>query len=385
MARALLGRRCREPAAGDSGDGDGSQPPQRAQSAHRRSRQDATHAAQHILAAAPGPFPAVRRGRRTFLRSNACTRRRYNSTAPHGVARTRRRGRMLEERHDDSHSHHWNFARSARLHRTHGPGADAHAPNPRSRPRPSRPADRGRGQPRRPEARRRRARGQHGQAGAGSRRFGLQLRRARLPGGRDLEVPHRGAREERLQDHARPVGHPDRVGGHVRQRQAGDRARLRHRRHPAGVAEAGRGVSRPDHRGRARARRGPQHRHAAQHRRGHRGEARDGAREAAGHADALAGRGRGARGQQGVVRPRRHVQGRRRHAVHARRQQPQRVVGRRRRQRPRLGGVHVRRRDRAQRRCAVARTLGRRRGRADERRRGTTAASTCGCRSARTR
>ena len=54
--------------------------------------------------------------------------------------------------------------------------------------------------------------------------------------------------------------------------------------------------------------------------------------------------------------------------VHARRQQPQRVVGRGRRQRPGLGRVHLRRRDRAQRRRPVARTVGARRRGADERR-----------------
>ena len=109
--------------------------------------------------------------------------------------------------------------------------------------------------------------------------------------------------------------------------QAGDRAGLRHRRHSAGVAEAGRGLSRSDHRRRARAWRRAQHRHAAQHRRGDRGEADHGARQAAGHADAVAGRGRGAAGVEGLVRARRHVQGRRRHAVHARRQQPRTCRG----------------------------------------------------------
>ena len=71
-------------------------------------------------------------------------------------------------------------------------------------------------------------------------------------------------------------------------------------------------------------------------------------------------------------------------AVHARRQQPRRVVGRRRRHRAGVGRVHLRGRDRAQRRRAVARPLGARRRRADERRAGSTAASTCACRSART-
>ena len=63
-------------------------------------------------------------------------------------------------------------------------------------------------------------------------------------------------------------------------------------------------------------------------------------------------------GVEGVVRPRRHVQGRRRRAVRARRQQPRRAWG--------DGGgtglvsveYTLRRRDRAQRRRAVARPLG---------------------------
>ena len=48
------------------------------------------------------------------------------------------------------------------------------------------------------------------------------------------------AREERLHGAPRRGGHADGLGGDVGIGQAGDRARLRHRRHPAGVAEAGR-------------------------------------------------------------------------------------------------------------------------------------------------
>ena len=129
------------------------------------------------------------------------------------------------------------------------------------------------------------------------------------------------------------AGIPDRVGRDVGLGQAGHRARLRHRRHSAGVAEARRRLSRSDHRRRAGSRRRPQLRHAAQHRRGDRGEADHGARQAAGHAHAVAGRRRRAARHQGVVRARRRVQGRRRRALHARRQQPRRVVGRGRRQR----------------------------------------------------
>ena len=54
------------------------------------------------------------------------------------------------------------------------------------------------------------------------------------------EVPDRAAGEERLQGRARRRGHADRVGRDVGHRQAGDRARLRHRRHSAGEPEAGR-------------------------------------------------------------------------------------------------------------------------------------------------
>ena len=49
---------------------------------------------------------------------------------------------------------------------------------------------------------------------------------------------------------------------------AGDRLRVGRRRHPAGLAEARRRLSRPDGRRRARPRRRPQLRHAAQHRGG---------------------------------------------------------------------------------------------------------------------
>ena len=59
------------------------------------------------------------------------------------------------------------------------------------------------------------------------------------------------------------------------------------------------------------------------------------------------------------------VQGRRHLPVHARRQQLQRVVGRPRRHRRRLGGVHVQGRERARGGESVARPLGARRRRAD--------------------
>ncbi len=68
---------------------------------------------------------------------------------------------------------------------------------------------------------------------------------------RDVALPDRAAGEVRLHGAARRGRHSDGVGREVGLGQAGDRARLRHRRHPAGVAEAGRGVSRSDHRRRA--------------------------------------------------------------------------------------------------------------------------------------
>ena len=125
---------------------------------------------------------------------------------------------------------------------------------------------------------------------------GLQLRRAGLPGSRDLEVPHRHPREEGLQDRARDRRDADGVDGDLGIGQAGDRARLRHRLHPAGVAEAGRRLSRPDHRRRAGPRRGPQLRAGGQRHRGAGAEEDHGAREASGHDPAVAGRrGRAAR------------------------------------------------------------------------------------------
>ena len=56
-------------------------------------------------------------------------------------------------------------------------------------------------------------------------------------------LPDRPAREVRLHGAARRRRHSDRVGREVGLGQAGDRARLGHRRHPAGVAEARRRLS----------------------------------------------------------------------------------------------------------------------------------------------
>ena len=79
-------------------------------------------------------------------------------------------------------------------------------------------------------------------------------------------------------------GHSHRLDGAVGIGQAGDRARLRRRLHPAGVAEAGRGVPRTDDRRRARSRRGSQLRRAAQHHGGDRRQADHAARQAVWHA-----------------------------------------------------------------------------------------------------
>jgi hypothetical protein len=67
---------------------------------------------------------------------------------------------------------------------------------------------------------------------------------------------------------------------------------------------------------------------AAQHHGGDRGEADHGAREDPRHADAVAGRGRGTRRRQGLVRARGPVQERRRYAVHPRVQRLQDELGR---------------------------------------------------------
>ena len=123
--------------------------------------------------------------------------------------------------------------------------------------------------------------GRDGEDGAGNGRLGVQLRRAGHAGGRNLALPHRHAREIRVQGPARIRRHPDGLGRHLRQRQAGDRAGLGYRRHPAGLPEARRGLRGSDPRGRPWPRRGTQHRHAVADRRGAGREADHGARQAA--------------------------------------------------------------------------------------------------------
>ena len=72
-------------------------------------------------------------------------------------------------------------------------------------------------------------------------------------------------------------GHPDGVDGDLGVGQAGDRARVRHRLHPPGLAEAGRRPARPDGRGRARSRRRAQLGPGPEHHRRDRGQAAHGA------------------------------------------------------------------------------------------------------------
>ncbi len=189
----------------------------------------------------------------------------------------------------------------------------------------------------------------------GDDRHGLQLRRTRLPGVRDAEVPDRGAEGERLHHRDRRRRHPHRVGREMGQRQAGHRARLGCGLHPAGVAEARRHVPRSDRGWGARSRRGSQLRHAAQHRGRRGGQAHHGAREAARHDHDLARGGRRTARHQGLLRALRDVQRRGPRHVQPRRLQPLDRLGRERRQRHDLGRVPVRRRDCPQRRRAVAR------------------------------
>src|SRR5207249_2288299 len=82
-----------------------------------------------------------------------------------------------------------------------------------------------------------------------------------------------------------------------------------------------------------------------------------GARASGRHAEAVAGRRRGAGRREDVFHPRRHVPRRRCQSFRARRQQPRRQLGRRLRHRPPVDRVHVQRRERARRRATVARPI----------------------------
>ena len=178
-------------------------------------------------------------------------------------------------------------------------------------------------------------------------------------------LPHGDAGKERVPHRAQHRGHSDRLDRDVGKRAAGDRARVGHRRHSAGVAETGRRLSRSDCGGSARPRRRPQLRNAAADHGGSGREEDHGARASVGHAEALAGRRRGARRRQGVLRARGRLQGRGHLPLHARRQQLQRLVGRSRGHRRGVGGVHLQGRGRARGRESLARPVGARCRRVD--------------------
>ena len=160
-----------------------------------------------------------------------------------------------------------------------------------------------------------------------------------IPGVRDLEVPHRASSRRTASRCERgvagiPTAFVARWGSGKPVISLGsDIDGI-----PQADQQAGRRLPRPDHRAGAPG-------HGEGHNSGmplniaaaHRGEEDHGAREDPGHARALAGRRRGADGGQGVPRARRRVQGRGRHALHARRQRPRRVVGPVEQQRAHLG------------------------------------------------
>ena len=175
---------------------------------------------------------------------------------------------------------------------------------------------------------RRRRRRRHARADAADGRPGLQLRRARLPGGRDVEVPDRHPREERLHGSSaaspacRRRGSATWGSGKPVIALGSDIDGIPQASQKPGVAYHDPIVAgAPGH--------GEGHNSGMplQHHRGARREEDHGAREAAGHAQALARRRRGAARRQGVLRARRRVQGRRRRALRARRRQPRRVAG----------------------------------------------------------
>ena len=227
------------------------------------------------------------------------------------------------------------------------------------------PIPKARGAARRAQNRSGRRRGRPPRLHPEDGRFRVQLRRARIPGDRNVEIPDQHPAAAGLHHRGRHLGHPDGVDGHVGIGKAGHRARLRHRRHSDRLAEAGRGVSRPVFRRRSRSRRRTQLGHAAEHHRCHRAEEDHAAREDPGHDQAVAGRRRRAACHKGLLRPRRLLQGRRRRPLHAHRQQLGRELGRRHEQRAGLGRVHLQRRERALGGRAVARPQRARRRDAD--------------------
>ncbi len=173
-----------------------------------------------------------------------------------------------------------------------------------------------------------RARRRPGQARAGDGGLGLQLRRARLPGGRDVEVPDRPAREERLHGHARavpafrPRGWRPGAAGKPVIALGSDIDGIPQASQKPGVAYHDRMVDGAPGHGEGHNSGMPLNIIAAI------AVKKIMEREKLpgtlmlwpGVAEELVG-------AQGVLRARRHVQGRRRHPVHARRQQPRRVVG----------------------------------------------------------
>ena len=135
---------------------------------------------------------------------------------------------------------------------------------------------------------------------------------------------------------------------------------------PQASQKPGVALPRSDHRRRAGSRRRAQLRRAAEHHGRARGEEDHGAREAAGHAEALARRRRGAASARKAYFVRAGVFKDVDVVLFAHVGNNLGVgVGRRRRHRPGVGRVHVQGRERARGRRAVARPLGARRRRAD--------------------
>ena len=133
---------------------------------------------------------------------------------------------------------------------------------------------------------------------------------------------------------------------------------------PQASQKPGVGYHDPIVRRRAGTRRRAQLRPGGEHRRRAGGEGDHGAGAHPGHAPHLAGDRRGAGGHQGLLRPRRRLQGRGREPLHPRRQQLRHVLGPGRRQRPLVGALQVQGRERPRRRRALAGPLGAGRGHA---------------------
>ena len=175
--------------------------------------------------------------------------------------------------------------------------------------------------------------------------------------------------KEGFRDRARRRRHPHRVGGHLGPGKARHLAGLGRGRHPAGLAEARRRLPRAADRRRARARRRPQLRRAAQYPRRALREENHGARAPAGHAPAMGGHRRRTGRRESALRSRRTVQQRGRGPLRARQRQLQRSVWRiSYRDRPGIGRIHIPGRSRPCRRCTLARPQRAGRRRTDGRR-----------------